>query len=58
MLDALARGGIDVAEVSRKLEDEGVDKFTQSFDKVMRLIGEKRKNFARERLESQPGTLI
>jgi len=58
VLDALADGGIDMAEVNRVLEDEGIDKFTKSFEQVLRLIGSARKAFARTVLESLPGSLV
>ena len=58
VIAALADGGIDLADVNTTLEDEGIDKFTQSFDRVVRLIGKKRKAFAREILESLPGSLV
>ena len=58
VMDALAEGGIDLDDVNRTLEDEGIDKFTKSFDRLLRLIGDKRKAFAREVLESLPGSLV
>jgi transaldolase len=58
VMDALAEGGIDLDDVNRTLENEGIDKFTKSFDRLLRLIGDKRKAFAREVLESLPGSLV
>jgi transaldolase/glucose-6-phosphate isomerase len=58
VMAALADGGIDLAEVNRRLEKEGIDKFTKSFDKLLRVIAEKRRTFAREVLESLPGSLV
>lgn len=55
---ALADGGIDLADVSTTLEDEGIDKFTKSLDGLLRVIGNRRKAFAREILESLPGSLV
>jgi transaldolase len=48
ILDALARGGIDYADVNRVLEDEGIDKFQKSFDKLMTVIATKRKTLAQK----------
>ena len=58
VMDALAEGGIDLDDVNRTLEDEGIEKFTKSFNRLLRLIGDKRKAFAREVLESLPGSLV
>jgi transaldolase len=58
VIDALAEGGIDLDDVNRTLEDEGIDRFTKSFNRLIRLIGDKRKAFAREVLESLPGSLV
>src|SRR5688572_17933753 len=58
VMDALAEGGIDLDDVNRTLENEGIDKFTKSFGRLLRLIGDKRKAFAREVLESLPGSLV
>lgn len=58
VMDALAEGGIDLSDVNRTLEDEGIDKFTKSFDNLLELIGETRKTYARAILESLPGSLV
>jgi transaldolase len=58
VMAALAAGGIDFAEVNRKLEEEGIETFTKSFDQLLRVIAEKRRTFAREVLESLPGSLV
>jgi transaldolase len=58
VMDALAEEGIDLAEVNRTLEDEGIDKFTKSFDNLLQLIGDTRKTYARAVLESLPGSLV
>ena len=58
VMAALAEGGIDLDDVNRTLEDEGITKFTKSFDGLLRLIGDKRRVFAREILESLPGSLV
>jgi transaldolase len=38
----LAAGGIDFADVNRTLEEEGIQKFSQSFEKLLGVIHEKR----------------
>jgi transaldolase len=48
IMDALAAGGIDYADVNRVLEDEGIDKFQKSFDKLMSVIAAKRKTLAQK----------
>jgi transaldolase len=58
VMDALAEGGIDLTDVNNTLEVEAVDKFTASFERLMRLIGDTRKAFARAVLESLPGSLV
>ncbi len=42
VIDALAAGGIDLGDVNRVLEDEGIDKFAKSFDKLLAAIREPR----------------
>jgi transaldolase len=42
VIDALAAGGIDFADVNRTLEDEGIEKFTTAFDKLLAVIAQKR----------------
>jgi transaldolase len=44
VMDALAAGGIDFADVNRMLEEEGIEKFTKSFDKLMGAIVQKRRS--------------
>lgn len=58
VIDALTEGGLDLADVNRTLENEGIDKFTRSFDNLLRLIGETRKTYARALLENLPGSLV
>jgi transaldolase len=43
---ALESGGIDFADVNRTLEEEGIEKFARSFDKLLGVIGEKRRALA------------
>ena len=35
MLDHLPELGIDIDKITQQLEDEGIEKFNQSFDKLM-----------------------
>jgi len=42
VMDALAGGGIDFRDVNRTLEEEGIEKFVKSFDRVLSVIAEKR----------------
>jgi transaldolase len=42
VLEALAAGGIDYADVNRTLEDEGLAKFEKAFTQLLRAIGRKR----------------
>ena len=46
VLEALAKGGIDYADVNRTLEAEGIDKFAKSYEKLMSVIAAKRKTLA------------
>jgi transaldolase len=41
VMDDLARVGVDMADVSRTLEDEGVASFTKSFEELMGALNEK-----------------
>ena len=41
ILDQLAAAGIDLDAVTQQLEDEGVQKFSTSFDKLMQALAEK-----------------
>ena len=43
VLNALAAGGIDFADVNRRLEEEGIAKFARSFDKLLSAIRDKRR---------------
>jgi transaldolase len=42
VMDALAAGGIDFADVNRTLEEEGIQKFAKAFDKLIGAIAKKR----------------
>jgi transaldolase len=46
IMTALARGGIDFADVSRVLEEGGIWRFNRSVDKLLRVIAHKRKILA------------
>ena len=43
LMDRLAAGGIDFADVTRALEDDGIEKFAKSFETLLGVIGSKRK---------------
>lgn len=43
VLERLAAGGVDFADVARALEDDGIEKFAKSFEALLAVIGEKRK---------------
>jgi transaldolase len=40
-LDALRDAGIDMSDVSRQLEDEGVASFAKSFDELLQALEDK-----------------
>ena len=40
-MDALGEAGIDMADVARTLEDEGVASFTKSYDQLLQALGDK-----------------
>ena len=43
VMDRLAAGGVDFADVTRALEDDGIEKFAKSFETLLGVIGSKRK---------------
>ena len=43
IMDRLAAGGVDFADVTRALEDDGIEKFAKSFETLLGVIGNKRK---------------
>jgi transaldolase/glucose-6-phosphate isomerase len=54
-MSALETAGIDFADVNRTLEEEGIEKFTRSFEKLLGVIGGKRRILAgSSRAESRP----
>jgi transaldolase / glucose-6-phosphate isomerase len=46
IMERLAAGGVDFADVTRALEDDGIDKFAKSFEALLQVIGDKRKALA------------
>jgi transaldolase len=42
VIDALAAGGIDLADVNRTLEEEGIEKFAKALDKLLGVIAQRR----------------
>jgi transaldolase / glucose-6-phosphate isomerase len=46
VMERLAAGGVDFADVTRALEDDGIEKFAKSFEALLRVIGDKRKALA------------
>jgi len=45
-LDRLEELGVDIADVARTLEDEGVASFTKSFDEVLQVLTDKANSFS------------
>ncbi len=52
VMERLAAGGVDFADVTRALEDDGIEKFIKSFESLLSVIGNKRKALA---TQSPPG---
>lgn len=52
VMDVLADGGIDFRDVNRTLEDEGIEKFASSFDRLLQVVAAKRNALSR-RIPSQ-----
>jgi len=52
-LGSLKDLGIDLDDVTRKLEDEGIDKFNRPFDNLMRSLEKKRKKALSEQVDIQ-----
>ena len=46
VMERLAAGGVDIDDVTRVLEDDGIDKFVKSFDALLGVIATKRKALA------------
>src|SRR5207244_66113 len=46
IMDRLAAGGVDFADVTRALEDDGIEKFAKSFEALLGVIGKKRQALA------------
>jgi transaldolase / glucose-6-phosphate isomerase len=53
VLDMLPQVGIDLMKVTQQLEDEGVEKFVQPFDRLMTALEEKRKEALAEPVDVQ-----
>ncbi len=59
VLDALGKVGIDLAYVTRQLEDEGIQKFIDPYDELMTALGRKVAKFAaRSNEEALRGTAL
>jgi transaldolase len=54
VMDTLTAGGIDFADVNQTLEEEGIEKFATSFDKLLAAIDQKRRQISRRAKE--PGS--
>ena len=54
VLDTLAAGGIDFTDVNRTLEEEGIETFATSFDKLLAAIAQKRRQMSRR--AEEPGS--
>ena len=46
VMDRLAAGGVDIDDVTRVLEDDGIEKFVKSFDGLLGVIATKRRALA------------
>jgi transaldolase/glucose-6-phosphate isomerase len=46
VMDRLAAGGVDFADITRALEDDGIEKFAKSFETLLGVIGQKREALA------------
>jgi transaldolase len=51
VMKQLAEVGIDLAAITRKLEDQGVESFTKDYEKLLAALSEKRRKYA-------PGTAV
>jgi transaldolase len=45
-MQQLAEEGIDLAEMTRKLEEQGVESFTKDYQKLLAALDEKRRQYA------------
>jgi transaldolase len=54
VMDALAAGAIDFTDVNRTLEQEGIGKFTTSFDRLLAAIAKKRRQMSHR--ADEPGS--
>jgi transaldolase len=46
VMNTLTAGGIDFADVNQTLEEEGIEKFATSFDKLLAAIAQKRRQIS------------
>ncbi len=58
VIDALAAGGIDFADVNRTLEDEGIEKFARAFDELLAAIARARRVTTRSAGSRQSRTAV
>ncbi len=58
VIDALAAGGIDFADVNRTLEDEGIEKFARAFDELRAAIARARRATTRSAGARQNQTAV
>jgi transaldolase len=54
VIDTLASGGIDFRDVNLRLEEEGIGKFTKSFDRLLNVIADKRTRPSRPHASPAP----
>ena len=47
VMDVLADGGMDFRDVNRTLEEEGIEKFARSFERLLQVVAEKREVLSR-----------
>jgi transaldolase/glucose-6-phosphate isomerase len=57
IMERLAAGGVDFADVARALEDDGIDKFAKSFETLLGVIASKRKALATQTPPSHSGVV-
>jgi transaldolase / glucose-6-phosphate isomerase len=57
IMERLAAGGVDFADVARALEDDGIEKFAQSFETLLGVIASKRKALAAQTPPSHSGVV-
>ncbi len=50
----LAAAGVDLAAITRKLEDQGVESFAKDYEKLLAALAEKRKQYSPDRQLAKP----